>query len=240
MDKNVLVEMPRDTKGPAMKGRPITGEEFERMLLATDSVLKQEKPRHEMRKLLNGLWFSGLRLGESLELSWSDYEQPVISGIDGRRPMIEMPASFDKARKSRTLPLTPDFVEFLRTIPKHDRFGYVFNVVSNKGNTVRTRDRVGRMISEIGKASGVIVKKSCHPTAHDLRRSFASRWSTKVLPPVLQELMRHADIKTTLEYYVGHSAERTANEVWRAFEQSGGDTLGDTSEKPTARRSPGN
>lgn len=42
-------------------------------------------------------------------------------------------------------------------------------------------------------------------SAHDLRRSFGDRWSRRVLPQHLQELMRHESISTTLRYY----AERT-------------------------------
>jgi integrase len=36
---------------------------------------------------------------------------------------------------------------------------------------------------------------------HDLRRSFGSRYAAVVPAPVLQRLMRHADIKTTLAFY---------------------------------------
>ena len=37
---------------------------------------------------------------------------------------------------------------------------------------------------------------------HDLRRAFGSRWADKVPAPVLMRLMRHADISTTMTYYV--------------------------------------
>jgi hypothetical protein len=38
-------------------------------------------------------------------------------------------------------------------------------------------------------------------TLHDLRRSFGCRYAAVVPAQVLQRLMRHADIKTTLEFY---------------------------------------
>lgn len=44
------------------------------------------------------------------------------------------------------------------------------------------------------------------------------------MPTVLRELMRHADITTTMKYYVGLNAEATADELWAAL----GDTSGDT------------
>ena len=41
---------------------------------------------------------------------------------------------------------------------------------------------------------------------------------------VLRELMRHADISTTMAYYVGENAEATADALWAAV----GNTLGNT------------
>ena len=61
---------------------------------------------------------------------------------------------------------------------------------------------VGRMI---GKKAGVVVDKEAgkYATAHDLRRSFGTRWASKVKAATLQLLMRHEDIQTTMRYYVG-------------------------------------
>ena len=44
------------------------------------------------------------------------------------------------------------------------------------------------------------------------------------MPTVLRELMRHADISTTMKYYVGQNAEATADALWAAV----GNTLGNT------------
>lgn len=35
------------------------------------------------------------------------------------------------------------------------------------------------------------------------------------MPVVLQQLMRHASIETTLRFYVGTDAERLADELWK-------------------------
>ncbi len=57
-------------------------------------------------------------------------------------------------------------------------------------------------------------------TAHDLRRSFGQRWAALVMPQVLMELMRHESIDTTLKYYVGRNAQRTAKVLREAYEQA--------------------
>jgi hypothetical protein len=54
-----------------------------------------------------------------------------------------------------------------------------------------------------------------YASAHDLRRAFGTRWARRVVPAVLQRLMRHANIETTMEYYVGLEADELAEELWR-------------------------
>jgi hypothetical protein len=66
--------------------------------------------------------------------------------------------------------------------------------------------------------------------ARDLRRSFAARWAVRVRPPVLQALMRHSILETTLRHYVGLDANDIGDELWKAHdvaESTGpGNTLG--------------
>jgi hypothetical protein len=78
----------------------------------------------------------------------------------------------------------------------------------------------------IGEVAGV--KVSTHPrtgkvkftSAHDLRRTLGERWAARVMPVQLMELMRHKNIETTLRYYVGANAQRTAQTIWAAFRQN--------------------
>ena len=65
---------------------------------------------------------------------------------------------------------------------------------------------------ETGKPVTVTVKKFA--TAHDLRRAFGTRWAKKVMPAVLQRLMRHQSIGTTMKFYVGIEADDVAADLW--------------------------
>lgn len=47
-------------------------------------------------------------------------------------------------------------------------------------------------------------------TLHDLRRSAITHWSRKLSVPIVKELAGHADVKTTLQYYVSIRAEGMA------------------------------
>ncbi len=208
----------RDT----MKGRPITTEEFERMLAATDGVVGASKA-DDWKFYLRALWGSGLRLSESLTLTW-DYHQDALSiDMAGRRPMFRIPAAVEKGKRNRLLPIPPEFAELLATIPEGKRRGRVFRVHEHPVN-------VSAVVSSIGKAAGVVVRPAVgkkgetgykapkFASAHDLRRSFGTRWSRKLSPARLMAIMRHEDISTTMRFYVSEQADDLADALWEGFE----------------------
>ncbi len=260
----LLVEVPEvdmPTRTAAMKGRPITGEEFDRLLATIPKAFWPDESREptaeeqERRKriiaswehLLRGLWWSGLRLGEALALHWTD-DRLISVDLSGRRPMFRIRAAAEKGYKDRTLPMSPEFAEMLLATPEKDREGLVFKLLPRHDHKKPLRaDTVSTTISVIGKKAGVKVvimkpatattpEKAKFVTAHDLRRSFGFRWSVRVMPPILQQLMRHENIKTTLEYYVGRNAEATAEVVWEAFANTIANTSTESGTKPIARR----
>ncbi len=216
-----------------MKGRPLVGEEFERMLVATDKVIlqpnrsKKKEPREpdldripSWKYLLRGLWLSGLRLSEAMDLHWSDTDCIRVD-LNGKFPMLRIPSAKEKGNTDRILPMTPDFAEFILETPEPQRKGYVFDPLpQNPGHPRLLVHAVGVRIGQIGEKAGIIVCKSRngkpkYATAHDLRRSFGTRWSSRVMPAVLKELMRHASIDTTMRYYVGANADQTAADLWK-------------------------
>jgi len=219
-----------------MKGRPITGEEFDRLLLKTPSVVGEEAAE-SWKYYLNGLWLSGLRLAESLELYW-DRDDRLCVDLSGNRPILLIPACHEKGNEDRDLPMSPEFANFLLKTPESDRTGRVFNPLAQRRHGGQlTKDRISRLIGKIGQKAGVKVwthpvsGKVKHASAHDLRRSFGLRWASRVMPQVLMELMRHESIDTTMKYYVGKNAQATADVLWQAHEQASGNTFGNTSSK---------
>lgn len=222
------VRIPKTAGQRRARGRAITGEEFERLL---EAMGKHVGPNRypSWAYLLRGLWSSGLRLGESLNLWWDNPQKIVPLNLDGRRPTLRVPNNEQKNRKDQTCPLAPEFVEFLRLTPAEQRTGPVFAPLG-KSKVARGTDYVSRQISAAGRLAKVVVARDGdeprYVTAHDLRRSFGDRWAQKVMPAVLKELMRHADISTTMAYYVGRSAEQTADILWQTVTRAG-DSLGD-------------
>lgn len=245
------VDIPKRAKASKlMKGRPITAEEFDRLLAKVPAVVGDDVAE-SWQHYLEGLWLSGLRLGESLNLWW-DGTEGVRVDMSGRRPMLLIPAEHEKGHRDRVLPIAPEFAEFLAKTPEAERTGRVLRPGAKriKGRHL-SAIRVGRLVCDIGIKAGVKVNtdartgKVKYASAHDLRRSFGQRWAARVMPQILMELMRHESIETTMRYYVGRNAHTTADALWAAHEQQAASTApawasnkaGNTNEK-TATTAP--
>ena len=220
-----IVKPQRAKGGKMMKGRPITGEEFERMLASVVAVVGAAAAP-SWRFYLQGLWASGLRLSESLELFW-DNEAKLCVDLSGRRPMLRIPAGLEKGNQNRLLPMAPEFAELLMQVPEAERTGAVFNPQSKQDQRKLTMLHISKTIAAIGKRAGVVVNRATklgepvikYASAHDCRRSFGERWAARLMPTQLMELMRHENINTTMRYYVGRNAQATADVLWAAHEQ---------------------
>jgi integrase len=225
--------MPKRVKGAkVMRGRPVTLEEFERMIEAVPAIV-ENAAADSWKFYLRGLWASGLRLSESLVLRWDDAPGAIVVDFTGRRPMLRIPCEAQKGNRDTLLPMTPDFATLLQGVAERERRGRVFKLLDVDGTLLPTsRSVVGKLVSAIGKKAGVVVDERTKgdetvrkfASAHDLRRAFGQRWASKVMPTVLRELMRHEDIGTTMKFYVGQNAEATADALWEAA----GNTLGNT------------
>jgi len=230
-----------------MKGRPVTAEEFERMLHKTATVVGQGAAE-SWQRLLRGLWWSGLRLSEALGLRWDGRQSGLVVDLGGRRPMLRVPSECEKGNRDRMLPVAPEFAEMLLATPEAKRRGRVFRLVS-PGAARLTPERVSKLITMIGEAAGVVVRRETrwvtervksrdpetgkmvcralrvqrevpkYASAHDLRRSFGERWAVRVMPQVLTQLMRHESIDTTMRFYVGRNANTVADAAWAAYQQ---------------------
>lgn len=228
----------QSSKHKPMKGRPISDAEFNMMLKVTPTVVgKDNAPA--WRRYLRGLWLSGLRLSESIDLWWNRDDRLSVD-LTHTRPMLRVIGSREKGRKDRFLPIAPEFGEFLLETPQKKRTGLVFDLPRerHRGDT-KSSWRVSEIVSKIGRAAGVIVdsRGPKYASAHDLRRSFGTRWARLVMPQELMQLMRHESIETTMRYYVDLDAQETSERLWNIVtKQKTGDTSGDTGKRLPKKR----
>ncbi len=206
------------------KGRPLKQTEFQAMLDATENVVGRTAAE-SFRFLLRGLFYSGLRLGEALNLHWpgvSDSNDKIVVSINKDSVTLSIPAQSQKQRKKIVYPVSPEFAKFLRMVPLPLRVGQVFNPVRIDGERLVTMDRVSERISEIGREANVVVKHYAtgsvkYASAQDLRRTFGLRWAARVNSLTLKTLMRHRNIRTTETYYAIFDATEIAEKLEREF-----------------------
>jgi len=108
-----------------MKGRPISGEEFDRMIAATPAVVGKAASA-SWTFTLKVLWESAFRIQDVMRFSWDDAEQihPVWPRLRSQHPTIAVPSS-QKNRKNEEIPMLPGLAELLRSVPKNQRTGWV-------------------------------------------------------------------------------------------------------------------
>lgn len=208
---------------PTAKGRPLTLEEFERMLAVCEDVVG-ERAAPSWKFYLRGLLLSGMRLQESLALRWDAAPGCPQVRMDRGRPLLEFPPESHKGGRECLVPMTPDFAALLEQVPTEARKGRVFRPLDKHGKPYpASRRLVGPIVSEIGAKAGVVVKRDARSvkfaSAHDLRRTFGHTWSRKVTPAILRELMRHREIGTTMRFYMGDDAAQTAELLWQMQSQ---------------------
>ena len=90
-------------------------------------------------------------------MTWDD-DCMLWVDLTGKYPMLWIPAELEKGNQDRLLPIAPEFAEFLLATPESERTGFVFNPLPRHSADHRLcADRVGRLVSLMGKAAGVKV-----------------------------------------------------------------------------------
>jgi integrase len=170
-------------KAPKKKPQPVPAESFERMLA--------KAPDQQTRAYLLAGWLAGLRLSEALALE----REPTTEApyLDPDNDRIVFPAEFVKAVEDQWVPLDPTLREALEALPRHGK--KVFRFISRQTGGPLSVQRLSARIGKLAKAAGVKL------TMKSLRKGFGCRYAGKVPAQVLQKLMRHGSISTTMDYY---------------------------------------
>jgi integrase len=169
-------------KVPKKKPQPIPAESFERLL--------SRAPDDNMRAYLLAGWLGGLRLAEAAALEWDQADNAPY--LDPDRSRIVLPAEFAKSDEDQWVPLDPVLWEAIRALPRHGR--KVFDFTAKDGHTI-SLSGIGERVIRLARKAGVRL------SMHSLRKGFGCRYAGRVSAQVLQKLMRHANIATTMAFY---------------------------------------
>jgi integrase len=184
VSQKMLPEVPEfpPVRVPKKDPQPVPLESFERLVA--------KAPDANMRAYLLTGWLAGLRLGEALLLEREPTEAAPY--LDLARDRIVLPAEYVKADKDQWVPLDPALRQALAALPPHGK--KVFRFADWHGKDL-TLTGVSNRVIKLAKKAGVKLSMKA------LRRGFGCRYAGKVPAQVLQKLMRHANIRTTMDYY---------------------------------------
>jgi integrase len=186
VDQELIPKCPKFPKVDAddRTPQPVPVESFERIYAKADGDAQMQA------YLLCG-WLAGLRLSEALALEWEETEEAPY--VDLARDRIFLRGKIAKGKKDQWVPLHPDLRAALLALPRRGK--KVFRFLSQRtGLPADQRLMTGRVI-RLANLAGVRL------TMHTLRKGFGCRYAGKVPAQVLQKLMRHKNIKTTMDYY---------------------------------------
>lgn len=141
-------------------------------------------------------YYTGLRCGEMVALEWDD--------IDFEAAEIQIRNKADhatKSRRNRTVPMSSHVMKALGALKagKLPRGPVLRNEIGG-----RVLNNFQRSFGNLVKRAGLVDENS-DPlfTAHDLRRSCATEMLRRgVSPKTVQEILGHADLATTMKYYI--------------------------------------
>ena len=166
------------------------------------------------------------KVDELMHVSWDMPNTITPEWKRGRLPVLRIPAELQKNATEEDIPLLPWLESVLLETPENERTGWAFNPASLQEKVGRKArhgrvdaEWVGKIISRIGEAAGVIVeagdertgKPVKYASAHDLRRSCAERLQDAGIPPlVICRVLRHASWETTRKHYAPGNVQRDA------------------------------
>jgi integrase len=173
---------------PKKRPQPVPTESFERIYAKAEGDVQMQA------YLLTG-WLAGLRLAEAYEMEWEpSRDRPWV---DAARRRVWLPAEFVKAGEDQWVPIDPALWEALEALPRRGR--KVFHFADAAGRPI-SPGGVSKRVRDLARRAGVKL------SMHTLRKGFGCRYAGRVPAQVLQKLMRHANIKTTMDFYANVDA----------------------------------
>jgi integrase len=187
VDQKLLPALPKfpAVKPPKKRPQPVPTESVEKVL--------DKAPDAQTGAFLLCGWLAGLRLNEALALEWGPSDRAPY--LDVAHDRIVFPAEVVKGCEDQWVPLDPDLWAALDALPRVGPKVFNFDAIDGRGDGELTAGAVSYRVTQLAAAAGVRL------TMKTLRRGFGCRYAARVPAQVLQRLMRHANIRTTMEYY---------------------------------------
>ena len=153
----------------------------------------------------------GLRISEALALKWGDVDW-LNGKLSVQRGIVRQRVDEVKTETShKAITITQTMIEVLKTWKPTTRFSaqedWIFASPSQFGRLPWSTDSVNDAYKKAASAA-----KVAHVSTHSMRHTYRSRLNAVGTPiAVQQKLMRHADIRTTMNVYGDMVTDEMAN-----------------------------
>lgn len=154
-------------------------------------------PDDKWRAIVTIAYYGGLRRGEILALRWSD-----IDYINGMIQVVNTESHKTKSRKIRKVPMT---TQVIATLGKLGIMSLKTGLIFRNADGGPLFHNISRSLENIMYRAGLVdTQGKCLFTLHDLRRTCATEMlRSGVSPKTVQRILGHANLTTTMRYYVG-------------------------------------
>ena len=171
---------------------PYTVEEYEQLL-----SFFQNNKNTEMFLLLQFLWHTGARVGETLSIRLSD--------IKLEKKCIFVPNKIYKGEQEALL-LIPEAIKIVEQVSE---------LASQRGDDKLFSWKSGQLPNLMAVRAEEKLNIKIHDRGlHGIRRAFCDRLFEKGLSiPEVQDIMRHRDIQTTINYYRSFKQQELVNKM---------------------------
>lgn len=220
IEKKPQVELFNIPKEDIARGRALTPAEIESFKAMIPEHFKCDTFTKLWEFMIDGILYSGFRIDEAFRFTWDDRTSISIDDIESKYPKLIFPIGSQKNKRRQLVPMITEMVELLRTVPKSQRTGFVFQPIGIRGRRYRGSDTVSKKFSAFGELAGIVVETDevsgdpVYASAHDLRRTFADTIMDRFKnPAIVQSLMRHAEYSTTQKHYAIKHIDQLASIV---------------------------
>jgi len=172
--------------------RAYTRDEMRRIAEAAGRIADDARPQDEImrqaRRLVLLLYYTGMRLGEVLNLRWGDIQDETI----------RLAAGMTKQRRSKIVPVTPPIAAVLRELEAERRDDYVLPLRRRSGGVYRS-DWANGLLLRIRAESGV-KDFLFHGLRHTASTLMAARIGRGATLRDVMAVLGHSRTETTLGY----------------------------------------
>lgn len=229
-ERGIIQEVPTERLKPpakvAKRDRVLSAEEIKEVWTAMSALETSDEPKQRgdvFGRLFKILMLTGQRREEVADMRWDE-----LHGLEGHQATWELPGERTKNGRPHVVPLAPQAVAILRTVPRIGRSAHVFTTDGkvHVSGFSKAKLRLDAAIAKHRKKQR-IPKPMAAFVVHDLRRTVSTRMHEDlgIAPHIVEVVLNHisgfrAGVAGTYNRALYLEEKRRALEQWAGYVDS--------------------